>query len=466
MTGEDLALAASFVASIAFFVVGAVVAVTHRPPSPPSLPATSDVGPETPAVANLLANGGRVTPDAVPATLLDLAARRVVRIEETAPETYVCRVGNERPPGLAGYESRVLELLRSKAEGGIVPAQALTTGPSSQAHAWERAFRSEVITEASRAGLCTRRWPASALSLLGFLAFGAFVGAAMGLDAESETATWQQWVVLGFALLTVVALTYVFRDDAQMVTPAGLAEQGRWLALRRFLHEDELFGGLPPTAVAVRERYLAYGAALGAAAAAVRAVPMGAESDRWAWSHYGGRWHQVQVTYPRVWPPGWGLTPGGAAWLGVRFLAFGIAVLWIASQLLPRIEVGPNSDQLTRDFNLALMIGTLVAFGAVAVGLWLALTAVIALVGTREVTGEAIRLRQFGGEDAVRCYLAVDTGAETHVRAWVVSPQIYAGLNEYEAVTVSVAPLIGRVRSVRRVGGSAAAKPEAASAPQ
>ena len=466
MSGEEVALAASFAASIAFFIVGALVAVTHRPPSPPSLPATSDVGPETPAVANLLANGGRMTPDAVPATLLDLAARRVVRIEETEPETYVCRVGNEQPAGLSDYEGRVFELLRSKAEGGIVPAQALTTGPSSQAHAWERAFRSEVIAEARNAGLCTRRWPASALSVLGFLAFGAFIGAAMGLDSESETATWQQWVVLGFALLTVVALTYVFRDDAQMVSPAGLAEQGRWLALRRFLHEDELFGSLPPTAVAVRERYIAYGAALGAAAAAVRAVPMGAESDRRAWSHYGGRWHQVQVTYPRVWPPGWGLTPGGAAWLGARFLAFGIAVLWIASQLLPRVEVPSGSDQLTRDFNLAVMIGTLAAIGAVAVGLWLVLTAVIALLGTKEVTGEAIRLRQFGGKDAVRCYLAVDTGAETRVRAWVVSSLVYASLNEYEAVTVSVAPLIGRVRSARKAAVVPMGKPDGAVAPR
>ena len=461
-----MALAVSVGVSTTFFIVGAVVALTHRPPSPPSLPATSDVGPETPAVANLLANGGRMTPDAVPATLLDLAARRVVRIEETEPETYVCRVGNEQPPGLAPYESRVLELLRSKAEGGIVPAKALTTGPSSQAHAWERSFRGEVIAEARNAGLCTRRWPASALSLLGFLAFSAFVAASIGLDSESKTATWQQWVVLGFALLPVVALTYVFRDDAQMVTPAGLDEQARWLALRRFLHEDELFGSLPPTAVAVRERYIAYGAALGAAAAAVRAVPMGAESDRWAWSHYGGRWHQVHVTYPRVWPPGWGLTPGGAAWLSARLLGFGIAVLWIASQLLPRIEVPSGSDQLTRDFNLAVMIGTLAAIGAVAVGLWLALTALIAVLGTREVTGEAIRLRQFGGKDAVRCYLAVDTGAETRVRAWVVSSQVYASLNEYEAVTVSVAPLIGRVRSARKVVGSAASQPETASAPR
>jgi len=77
---------------MAFYLLAAWLLLTRRPPVPPTLPATSDVGPEPPAVANLLANGGRVTPDAVPATLLDLAARRVVGIEETQPGVYDCRL--------------------------------------------------------------------------------------------------------------------------------------------------------------------------------------------------------------------------------------------------------------------------------------------------------------------------------------------------------------------------------------
>jgi hypothetical protein len=66
----------------------------------------------------------------------------------------------------------------------------------------------------------------------------------------------------------------------------------------------------------------------------------------------------------------------------------------------------------------------------------------------RRVTGEAIRLRRFG--DA--CYLAVYTGAGDHVRAWVVSPQLYAGLTEYQPVTVTVSPLVGHVHSIHVQG--------------
>ena len=72
MTPQSLGFAASLTCSGIFFVFAAVLAVTRRSPLPRELPAMSDLGPQTPAVANLLANGGDVTPDAVPATLLDL----------------------------------------------------------------------------------------------------------------------------------------------------------------------------------------------------------------------------------------------------------------------------------------------------------------------------------------------------------------------------------------------------------
>jgi len=51
-----------------------------------------------------------VTPEAVPATLLDLAARGVVELERRGPGVFVCRLGPE-PDDLPQYERRVVALL-------------------------------------------------------------------------------------------------------------------------------------------------------------------------------------------------------------------------------------------------------------------------------------------------------------------------------------------------------------------
>src|SRR5918911_3688326 len=104
-----------------WLVVVGIVYLRHRPHEPEAGPPTLDLGPEPPAVANLLVSGFRVTHDAVPATLLDLSARGLVELEERAPGSYVCRL-REAPEGeLQRYERRVLDLLRRRASDGIVP---------------------------------------------------------------------------------------------------------------------------------------------------------------------------------------------------------------------------------------------------------------------------------------------------------------------------------------------------------
>ena len=175
MSGEDLLLLGSVACSGGFYVAAAIVYFLRRPLTPPDMPATSDVGQENPAVANLLANGGTVTPDAVPATLLDLAARRVIQIEEPEPHVYSVRIGGGAAPNLSAYESSVLSLLRTKASGGVVPAAALTTGATNQARSWFRSFAGEVVAEAKAAGLCSPRWPPRMLTVLGVFTGGALL---------------------------------------------------------------------------------------------------------------------------------------------------------------------------------------------------------------------------------------------------------------------------------------------------
>jgi len=448
LSGEDLLLLGSVACSGGFYVAAAIVYLLRRPLTPPDMPATSDVGQENPAVANLLANGGTVTPDAVPATLLDLAARRVIQIEEPEPHVYSVRIGGGAAPNLSAYESSVLSLLRTKASGGVVPAAALTTGATNQARSWFRSFAGEVVAEAKAAGLCSPRWPPRMLTVLGLFTGGAlllFLFAANQSDDQSIF-----WFATGaLAFVTVGASSRFFRETAQLVTPAGLPVQARWLALRKYLHGDELFATLPPTAVVVRERYLAYGAALGAAAAAVRAMPMGAENDHRAWSSYGGRWRQVTVSYPTIWPPAWGASPGETIWRGIRLGVPAAVALYVFSLLMPSLSFAQSSEQPIRDGSAIAVLIAAVALVVLATGMWLLLAGAISLFGGRQVTGDAVRVRSFGDE-AQACYIAVDDGTRDRIRAWKVRPQLYGSVTEYSTVTVTVSPLLAYVRSVHR----------------
>jgi len=443
-------MAASAACSVAFYIGAGLVHMVRRPQVPPSLPATSDLGSESPAVANLLANGGELTPEAVPATLLDLAARRAIQIDEKEPRVYEVRIGSSPPPGLTAYESRVVSLLRQKASGGVVPAAALTTGASGEAKSWHVSFNREVVSEARKLGFTKPRWPPQVLSALGLLLFGAFVLVALAANDDNHlNALWVGTLTL--ALVTIGISNRILRDNAQLVTTAGLPKQARWLSLRKYLHDDELFATLPPTAVVVRERYLAYGAALGVAAAAVRAMPMGSESDSRAWSSYGGHWRQVSVSYPKVWPPAYGASPGESIWRGVRLGSVAAVYLWVFAQLLPHLSFTQRADQLTRDLSAVAVLGAAIALVVLGTGLWLLLAGLISLVGTAHVTGDAVRLRRFGSEASI-CYLAVDDGTRDRIRAWKVRPAIYDALTEYSTVTVSVTPLLSYVRHVHRAG--------------
>src|SRR5947207_5739548 len=117
------------VATALWLIVVAAVRVARGPESPDEGPPTMDLGPEPPAVANLLVNRWRPTPEAVPATLLDLAARGSVEFQQVAPGQFECRI-RQADQALLPFEARVLSLLRSKAVDGVVPTAALTTGPA------------------------------------------------------------------------------------------------------------------------------------------------------------------------------------------------------------------------------------------------------------------------------------------------------------------------------------------------
>ena len=110
LEGTDLALALAALATGAVWLAAAgVVFLSRRPPEPPIGPKTLELGPEPPAVANFLVNGFRVTDEAVPATLIDLAARNVVDVEQRGPGVFYVRLRPNVDEPLNAYEQRVLQ---------------------------------------------------------------------------------------------------------------------------------------------------------------------------------------------------------------------------------------------------------------------------------------------------------------------------------------------------------------------
>ena len=130
-----------------------LVLVSRTPPEPSVGPRTLELGDEPPAVVNFLTHGFRVTDDAIPATLIDLAARNVIDIEQRGPGAFYVRLRPTDAAALTSYERRVLDHLRASAHDGVVPAEALTTGPQHESARWKRGFVSGVVSDAQARGL-------------------------------------------------------------------------------------------------------------------------------------------------------------------------------------------------------------------------------------------------------------------------------------------------------------------------
>jgi Predicted membrane protein (DUF2207) C-terminal domain len=206
-------------------------------------PATMELGEEPPAVVDLLTNDWRVTADAIPATLLDLAARDYVDLEEYGPGRTVCRVRRTSGAGLEVYERMVLDHVAGLAVDGVVPAEALTTGPQDQSSRWWRAFQRAVVGDARERGLARDRWSGSAKA---FLRAAALAPAGLGV-LYANAARGPDFGTIGAGLVIWVVLTSAIRlFGDQRDTPAGAEAAARWLSVRDHLGRNEGTGRRPP----------------------------------------------------------------------------------------------------------------------------------------------------------------------------------------------------------------------------
>jgi hypothetical protein len=431
-----------------WLVALAVLAVATRAREPDATPATMELGgDERPAVVNLITNDWAVGKAAVPATLIDLAARKVVAFERVGPERYVVRIPNRAPADLTPYEAQVYDHVRGLASGGVVPCEALTTGPEDESKAWWKRFRTAVSSDARERGLSRPRWARGHLAVLGVLAVppAGLAAAAFAALPNTSSSSSKDDPVLGYLFLAVLiwaALMAVPRHlRAERDTPTGLIAAGRWLGLRTQLAGDDNFAQQPPTAVAIWDRLLSYGAAMGVAPGAVRALPMGAESLTEAWTAYGGRWRVVHVRYPERFPPGWGRSP---------VAAIGLGLLWI----VPAVFLVYVTRELGGLAYLVIVAIGLLAFAYGASLFWSG----AADIGKRQpLEGQVLRRKEIvthndSGSSTTAVYLGVYDGNGAEVRALRCTPQVASGVDAGEVVRATISPHLAHVYSVERRG--------------
>ena len=454
---------AAGVAVAAWLVLLGLLAVATRARTPDPGPAVVELpGEESPAVVAMLTDGWEVGREAVPATLIDLAARKVLAIEGVGLDRFVVRL---RPApatrsDLAPYEDQVLDHVRRLASSdGTVPGEALTTGPEDESKHWWSRFEKAVVKDARDRGLSRGRWSRWMLGVLGAAALVPAILVALALvTAPKEDASDDDNPVGAFIGITAIGwfglMAIPGKMRAERETPAGQQAAARWLGLREHLEGSGGFTDAPPAAVAIWDRYLSYGAALGVAAGAVRALPLGSESDKVAWTSHGGTWRMVKIDYPKQFPPGWGKPPALATLIGAASLLAGLFVANIFFPLMADTAGELFNETRDQGFDVVNLIGVaILAIPTTVTAVWLVRSALMLraavpdVFAKREVEGIVLRVRR--KEKAT--WIAVDEGSGTRLKAWLVKPVTLdaAGLSQGSPVSATVK--IGRASCRERV---------------
>ncbi|HXW34961.1 MAG TPA: hypothetical protein VEJ87_10320 [Acidimicrobiales bacterium] len=420
--------------------------------------------PVAPALVNLLVNHWQLEDEASAATLVDLAARGILKLEDAGDGQQICRLKPDADASqLLPHEQCVLDRVSSKASNGTVPLGALNCAPEEVA-SWRSMFVSEVIAEARRLGLSRPRFTSAAKALLvvtalvpAALAYAAGAAAPVAAHVQESHARIPNTAIAAGAIVLVLFIVLigvlprtgkVFGGERS--TTEGIDAAKRWLGFREYLLRDKVFPTLPPTAVVTWNRNLSYGVALGAAAATAHALPFGPEPDRQAWSPVTGKWRIVRVSYPRRLL--WGDSPWRSLMRGLVFLGLAAAIVYgyeaarqHASQLAePAISQGIAIASVVM---FAFVVPILCILGSAYV-----LRGAIDLFATSYQDGLVVRRRRYrssrlssSGNATYSYYVAVDDGSHGRLRAYRVDPVSYQRLREGMTVNLKVTRNLGHV---------------------
>lgn len=461
---------ATAVAAAAWVALLVVLAWRTRPVRPDAAPATMELGAESPAVAAFLASRCEVTPAATSATLVHLASRGVLRIEQVAPDQFVVRLGNDGREPLTDYERIVLDRVRDLAVNGSVPCEALALGDDADANRFQQRFAKAVVADARARGMSRSRWTTPVLAPLfaGAVVVGVLAGAALAALPDSATSSSSSSgndnpigaVIVITVIVTAFLMMVVRALRAERQTRAGVAAASRWLGVRAYLSQQGDFGDLPPAAVTIWGPYLAYAAALGLARSTVHALPLGPEDPKQVWSPQGG-WHLVRINLPGRLDFGWGRTPVGVLVLGVLAAAFGVFLLSAVGGMfvglanaLRDVWTNPGDAPWWAPLAIFGVIMLVMAWPLLFVGGLIGVGAVQAVragfdLSPEEVTGRVVRVRHLQVTEK-RGYrvLVVDPGGVDEVRAWCMPPNAPTSVEPGATVRARVSPRLGHVWDV------------------
>jgi hypothetical protein len=433
-----------------FLLYGAALLIT-RPARPEPAPATQDLpGTESPAIVSLLAGYWDLSEDAAESTLVDLAARHYLEFRQPGndPVQTTVHVRDKNPSGLNPYERKIYDRVAGLAVGGVVPLTALTFRDATQAAAFDKRLRTDVIAEARMRGLSRRRFGPTVLAVLSIAAVAAGFGLAAavlvfagrhngGNSVKGAGAAW----LFGTVILAGIGHHNVGERD----TPTGRAVAARWLGVKAWLRDTEAFADLPPSAVAVWDRYLSYGTALGTTRVTSAVIDLGMGNRKRVWSSWGGTWHRVRVRYPSFWPR-YGKKSGRLIAKGVFAGAIGSLLLyyWARGVAAALRQPAIGASKVAQLAGTVRSVGLLVGAALLGYGLYLLVRTAIDLAAPVTVTGQVL-WRQIwrqtsGGENSPPRpwlhYLAIDDGTDDRTTAWGLPSELVGQCGDGDTVTI------------------------------
>jgi hypothetical protein len=209
-----------------------------------------------PAIVAVLDGEGAPSRRAVAGTILDLARRKELDIQE-----YGDRVVVKIPLATTGAnenEQDVLDALRAGASAdGTIEGTQIWTGSTR----WWRRYRRDAIHRARGMGLAAKWLPLAPLS-------GALVTTGLGISLFFFT----QPAIYFVIVFGVIVISYVISFvTGYTLTNRGWRERALWRSFARYIDDQgEIRDAVGPAGIVVWGPYLAYGAVLGEATAAAR----------------------------------------------------------------------------------------------------------------------------------------------------------------------------------------------------
>jgi Predicted membrane protein (DUF2207) len=465
-----LATSLTVIAAAYLYVAGRML----RPARVVAAEETSEIGPETPAVASLLTNGFVVTPSAAVSTLFDLAARGWLRVVAVDDEVIVLTDGHgAQGDVLTVYEQQVLNHLHRLTAGTVngVTGAGIEIAGLRLNRRWWRRFSAAVTADARRQDLSRRRWNPLLLVIPAVLVGIAGWQLWRSLREGDETAVADSLLARAAAVAVAIAVVIVawrivkrMLSQAQRPTETGLQRATVWMSLRAWM-EPRGFEGASSIVANNASRALGYAAALGLAERASAELPVVPEDDRTAWSNAAGPWHVVKIRYP--FRPGFGRHPAlvliGGLLLGTGIVLLQRLLLDIANGYTLAEFIEDNfADQEDIIQNVALGLAAALVLPLLWM-LWLVVAGAFDLFATIERRGLVVRARRpqrvvpspwllgpLARRDRYSLFVAVDDGRSDRVSAWLANER--TAVPQGVRARVRATPLLGYVRSAEPIG--------------